>query len=367
MNRPENKRLISSIADGMYDWVRVLDLDDNVIFVNKAMSEALSGKTIGPKCYQAIGRDKPCDNCTTRSVIADGVPHLKEEQIGEKSFSVMCSPVKDAEGKIIAVIEVLRDITYIKKMTEKILEQNRLLRSEMDLARKIQTGLLPQEFDDGRIRFSYIYKPSSIMGGDFLGFYKPDASHMAVFIADVQGHGVPASLLTVFLHATLDKTELSPAKALTMLYEKYNNSGLDPDIYITVLLSIIDLKTLEIKYSNAGHSVSPIVFGNDRFEMLRAPGIPISNWLEKPEYYDRSFNLKSGDKIIYLTDGLLEHRNSEDLQYGEARLVDLLQKNSGNGSDILNTISESLESFSGFDNSESLSDDLTVALLEIKA
>ena len=359
--------LIRSIVDGMYDWVRVLDLEDNVVFMNKAMSIALQNQAIGKKCYQAFGRNEPCQHCTTRAVIADGVPHMKEEQIGDKSYSVMCSPIRDEQGQIKAVIEVLRDISHIKQMTSKIVEQNRLLRSELDLARKIQSGLLPEKYDDARIRFSYIYKPSHTVGGDFLGFYKPDASHAAVFIADVQGHGVPASLLTVFLHSALDRTELSPEKALTSLYEKYNTSGLDPHIYITVILTILDLETLELKYSNAGHSASPIVFGNGRFEMLRSPGIPISNWLEKPEYYDRSYNLKAGEKILYLTDGLLERRNLENFQYGEARLADLLQKSSGNGSDILNTISESLESFSGFENSEVPSDDLTVALLEIKS
>ena len=91
----------------MYDWVRVLDWEDHVLFMNQSMAEAVGKNAIGMKCYEAIGRDKPCENCTTRRTVFGGHSSAKEENINGRIYSVMSSPVRDKEGSIIAVVEVL--------------------------------------------------------------------------------------------------------------------------------------------------------------------------------------------------------------------------------------------------------------------
>jgi len=67
------------------------------------------------KCYEAIGKSEPCENCTSRKAVFEGTIQAKEEIIGDRIFSVKSSPIRDENGQITAVVEVLRDITEMKK------------------------------------------------------------------------------------------------------------------------------------------------------------------------------------------------------------------------------------------------------------
>ncbi len=360
--------MIEHIINGMYDWVRVIDTDDKLIYVNKAMSESLDHALIGQKCYTAIGRDTPCENCVSRSAVFNGTPQLKEEIIQGRIYSVMSSPIKDNEGNIVAVVEVLRDITEMKNLQKEILNQNRKLQSELNLARKLQCSLLPKELPGDRIAFSYIYKPCETLGGDFLDIFKIDDDHIGVYIADVSGHGVAASMLTVFLRSSINKKLLSPATALKKLYKEFNTDYSDQDFYITVFYAIIDLKSNTLVYSNAGHNVSPILFNqkSKRFDLLRVPGIPISNWVEEPVYLDSEISLEHSDRLFLYTDGIVELKNSNNEQYGEDRLVSVLLGENISPDVILNQIIESASSFAGIKNYNEISDDITMALIELK-
>jgi sigma-B regulation protein RsbU (phosphoserine phosphatase) len=164
----------------MIDWVRVLDLDDNVIFINEAMLKGIKGGRVGMKCYEALGHEKHCRRCTSRETMKDGRHHHKEELIGDRSFSVMSSPIKNETGELIGTIEVFRDVTDLKRMIDEIAQQNRELNRDLDMAHKIHNSLLPSEFENSKIKFSYIYKPSHKIGGDFLDCFMPDSRHVAI-------------------------------------------------------------------------------------------------------------------------------------------------------------------------------------------
>ncbi len=361
-----NRHFVEDILDGMLDWVRVIDRDNNVIYMNKAMSEGLGKPEIGLKCYQILGRSEPCTNCISREAVFDDKSHEKEESIGDRIFSVMSSPLKNEAGEIIAVVEVLRDTTQVKQLQKQLVRQNMKLNDELKLAKKLQCSLLPKKLPEDKINFSFIYKPCEDLGGDFLDIFKIDERHIGIYIADVSGHGVPASMLTVFLRSSLNKKLLSPAKALQELYQEFNTSSLDENLYITIFYAVIDLQDMTMKFSNAGHNVCPIIFNSDRFELLRLPGIPISNWLEKPEYRDGDAKLYKGDKVFFYTDGIIEMRNRANEQFGEERILDLLLNGKLDTVSTLNAIVDVACSFAGIGDIEGIPDDITIALLEIK-
>ncbi|HOA55566.1 MAG TPA: SpoIIE family protein phosphatase [Clostridiales bacterium] len=361
-----NRPFIEDILNGMYDWVRVIDRDHNVIYMNRAMSEGLGVHHLGKKCYEVLGRSEPCLNCTSRKSVFDGESQEKEEYIGDRSFSVMSSPLRNSAGEVIAAVEVLRETTQLKKLYHEMQDQNHKLKSEVEMARKLQTSLLPDPPDDPRLDFSMVYMPCESLGGDFVDIFYIDDSRLGVYIADVSGHGAQASLLTVFLRSTINKKLLSPAKALEELYYEFNQSKLDREMYISIFYSIIDLDAKTMLYSNAGLNVIPAVYGRHRFELLRLPGIPISNWLEKPEYKEGTINLSSGDRFFMYTDGILEIRNEANEQFGEDRLLEILLKSSSTPEQILRDIKESAFKFAGARSLERLQDDVTMALLELK-
>lgn len=342
-------------------------MNDNVIYMNKAMADAVGHDSLSKKCYEALGRSEPCENCTTRKVVFSGISFEKEEFFNNRYFSVMSSPLRNKEGKIVAVVEVLRETTQIKKLYREMEEQNRNLKIEIELAKKLQASLLPSPPSDPRLDFSLLFIPCKELGGDFIDTFYIDDSHLGLYLADVSGHGVPASLLTVFMRTALNKKLLSPAKALEELYYEFSRSNLDGDMYISVFYAIINLDKKTMVYSNAGLNVVPVLYNKNKFELLRLPGIPISNWMEKPGYVDGSAVLGSGDKLYIYSDGILELRNKQNEQYGEERLLEiLLQNHSNNPKQILQKIKISAFEFAEVKSVNDLRDDVTMALLEIK-
>ncbi len=363
-----NKRFIEDIIDGMFDWVRVIDKDDNVIYMNKAMSVNAKSVKVGSKCYHVIGRDTPCENCISRKAVFFGQPHEKEECIGDKIFSVMSSPVKNEQGKTVAVVEVLRDATQMKQLQQEILRQNIKLQEDLNMARRLQCSMLPKYFPKDKVDFSFLYNPCEALGGDFLDIFKIDENHLGLYVADVSGHGVPASMLTIFLRSTLNKRLISPSEALNDLFFEFNKSDMGEDLYITVFYAILNTEEKTMLYANAGHNVSPVIFNTERntFEILRQPGVPISRWVEAPEYEDGHAGLNTGDRLFFSTDGIIEMRNPRKEQFGEDRLFDLLLSSKKDPSGTLNTIIDEACEFAGIKDLKTIIDDITIALLEIK-
>lgn len=357
---------IEDIVNGMLDWVRVIDKDDNVLYMNRAMTEGLGRNADAKKCFEALGRNKPCENCTSRKAAFNGAPYEKEEHVNGRCFSVMSSPLRNKNGEIVAVVEVLRDTTHIRKLYRDMEEQNKILKQEIEMARKLQASLLPSPPADPRLDFSLIFIPCETLGGDFIDAFYVDDSHLGVYLADVSGHGVPASLLTIFLRSTLNKKLLSPAKALEELYHEFTHSKLDQEMYITIFYAIIDLENKSMKYSNAGLNVVPVVYSDTRFELLRLPGIPISNWMKNPGYKEGNLDLYPGDKLFLYSDGILELRNKQNEQYGEDRLLEILLNSHSKPKQLLLQIKQSAFSFANIKTANDLKDDVSMALLAIK-
>lgn len=319
---------IEGILDGMQDWVRVIDLESNIIYANKAMRKAFGCEMIGKKCFEAVGKLVPCENCISkRAADLDKLVH-KEEEIRGDIYSVMSSPLKNNDGIIVAVIEVFRNITKAKIMEKQITLQNKKFTQDLQIARTMQYSLLPKEVDNRNIRFDYIYMPCETIGGDFFDIYEINGDNIGVYMADVSGHGVPASMLTMFLRQTIKKDCLSPAMVLKDLYKKFNEAGFNQDFYITMFYAVINIRENEIRYANAGHNASPLLFnGCDKLMHLNAVGIPISDWIDTVQYEEHTAPLKAGDKILFCTDGVTEMSDLSGEMYGESRLEEFILKN----------------------------------------
>ncbi len=357
---------IEDIIDGMQDWVRVIGKDGTVLFVNKPMRDSLGYNAIGRKCFEVLGRSSPCPNCIS-SLQGKNLPNRKEETINGRVFSVTSSPLKSFKlNNVEAVIEVLHDITELKVLSKELEKQNEQLKEDLSMAKKLQCSLLPKQQTIGdKISFSYIYKPCEMIGGDFLDIFEIDEDHVGIYIADVSGHGVAASMLTMFLRAAIDKSSLSPSQALDELYIEFNKNGFEDELYISVFYGIINISDYSISYSNAGLNVSPILFSGNEYKLLRATGIPISNWVDKPEYTEVTQKLKANDRLLFYTDGIIEIKNKSNEQFGEDRIVEHFLSKNLKPSSIISKLVDKALSFS-CSSMRDIMDDITVALLEMK-
>jgi len=137
-----------TIMDALEDGVTTIDCNYNILFHNRYLKEKFGTRV---KCYQTYeGKEEVCENCPVKMTIADGKPHTSLRRIfalnGEELFfENTATPIKDENGKIIACLELARDITERKRSENKIktlLEEKEILLKEVHHRTKNHLSLL---------------------------------------------------------------------------------------------------------------------------------------------------------------------------------------------------------------------------------
>ncbi len=317
------------IVDGMIDWVRVVDKDNMVLYANKKMKEDL-GDITGKLCYDVFCTGKKCDYCISKTTISDGKILHKESVINNRTYMVISSPIKDKFNDTVCSVEVFRDITKEKELTKKISEKNKKMIEDINFARNMQIRMLPPKGMYNGLKLDYLYESSEQLSGDFFDVFKIDEENTGIYICDVVGHGVTASLLTVFVRQslrTIAKGNMELNKIMKELHKTFLSLNLDYDKYFSVFLGIYNKSTHEFKYINAGHNSEPILLKNDsEIILLDSKGYPIANIFDNVKYEVKSINLEIGDKLLLYTDGITEATNDDGNQYGINRLIDIIKK-----------------------------------------
>lgn len=335
-----------SIVDGMIDWVRVVDKKNTVFYANKKMREDLGESIIGDKCYKTFCRDGKCDYCISNETLISGAVLKKETKIKDKTYMVISSPMIDENGEIIGSVEVFRDITHEKELAKKISEKNKKMSEDIDFARNMQKRMLPPKGMYNGVNIDYLYESSEFLSGDFFDVFKIDANNVGIYICDVVGHGVTASLLTVFVRQslrTIAKGNSNAHKIIEELHKTFLALNLDYDKYFSIFFGIYNRETHDFKYINAGHNSVPILLKKHSSDviMLEAKGYPICNIFDNVEYDVNSIKLYEGDKLFFYTDGITESKNEYGKEFGTERLIEAI-KNSDN---ILKQLKVSLEKY----------------------
>ncbi|HOK49214.1 MAG TPA: PAS domain-containing protein [Sedimentibacter sp.] len=135
-----------SIADGMIDWVRVVDKNNVVLYVNKKMQEDLKEDIVGKKCFDVLCRDKRCDFCISSITMESGNIMRKQQKFRDKTYMIISSPLYGKDGEIEGSVEVFRDITKEVLLAEEINERNRKMSEEIKLQKTCKNAcFLPRE------------------------------------------------------------------------------------------------------------------------------------------------------------------------------------------------------------------------------
>ena len=349
------------VLEGMADWVRVVDRDGTIIYANKTMKESLGQNLIGMKCYQVNGRDKPCKFCITDRSIETGETVQKEEKINGKYFSVKSSPVTNSEGQIFAAVEVFRDVTRERKLELELIEKNKKMRKDLLFAKKIQEKILPSNESLENIKIDYLYKPSEMLSGDMFDVFIIDEENIGIYISDVAGHGVSASMMTMFIRQTMRSIKddiLNPSVAISELHRRFCSLNLEVDKYFTIFYGIFNKKNYTFSYANAGHNCIPIKYNEQGMEFLKVKGYPVSPLFDEVFYEEKVIQLKKGDNILFYTDGITESKDKTGKQFGEEGVIEAIKNNNNN---ILNEIDENVIKYSWGEQE----DDFALVLMEI--
>ena len=223
---------------------------------------------------------------------------------------------------------LLSILMLIKRLSAEKREMARI-GAELGVATKIQSDMLPKDFPDRNDFGLYAtMTPAKEVGGDFYDFFFTDKDHIALVMADVAGKGVPAALFMVVAKVVIRNQVMAggtPAKILAKVNNilcKNNNSGL----FVTVWLGILDIKTGEIQYSNAGHEYPIIGRAGSGFSVLESDNGPPLAAMENMDFDNVTVTLGKGDSIFLYTDGVPEAKSSQGERFGMEALISALDE-----------------------------------------
>ena len=354
-------RLSYDILDGMIDWVRVIGIDGSILYANKTIKDDLGKDIVGNKCYSVLGRNIHCKKCITEMTMKTGKVSEKEEIVGDRIFSVKSSPVRDENGKIYAAVEVFRDVTRERKLEKQLIKKNKKMSNDLDFARTLQEKILPAKGNYITMNIDYLYRPSEMLSGDMFDVFDIDENHVGVYISDVVGHGVTASMMTMFIRQTMravSRRTLSPSETLSRLHKKFLALSLEDDKYFTIFYGIIDNRDNTFRYVNGGHNSIPILVKDEDIELLESKGYPICTIFDKIEYHENVVKLSKGDKVLFYTDGIIEAKNRKSEEFGIDRLIDIIKNEKNN---LIKRIEKEIDKFSY----ESQVDDIAIIEIEL--
>jgi sigma-B regulation protein RsbU (phosphoserine phosphatase) len=222
------------------------------------------------------------------------------------------------------------------------------LESYISEARKIQMGLLPQDFPKF---YDYnIYgrsQPAELVGGDVFVVVPISDSILGLAIADASGHGLPAALqvrdVVIAMRMGIEK-DLKIVRTMQKLNSVLSHIGKSHE-FITLFYAELE-DNGNIFYCNAGHN-PPLFFANNEIHELSRGGLILGIYPNAK--YERGFAyFDPGNVLVMYTDGVIEATNSVGEEFGTERIINIVEQNRKESSEaICEKIFESLKQFTG--------------------
>jgi len=249
---------------------------------------------------------------------------LEEVQNKTRGFEAGANDYLTKPFEMLEVKSRVRSLLKAKAYSDAVKEQ---IASELRVAREIQMGMLPHNFAGMEqvygVEFGAVLEPAREVGGDLYGVCAAARERLVVFLGDVSGKGIPASMFMVraiSLARLLAREIAEPERILARLNDELaadNPSGM----FVTFLCAVFDPGSGRLTLANAGHC-RPV---------LLCPGEP-PRWAVQHlgtalgfesglEFQRTELSLRPGDALAFYTDGVSEAFNPQDECYGNERLL----------------------------------------------
>ncbi|MEI8243577.1 MAG: fused response regulator/phosphatase [bacterium] len=279
-------------------------------------------------------------------------------------------------------IELVARIRHHSKGYINLLERNEayraLLASQKALAAELAEAaayvqsLLPAPLDQGPVRTSWQFIPSTSLGGDAFGYHWLDPDHFCMFLLDVCGHGVGAALLSisamnVLRSQTLPNTDFAePGAMLTVLneafqMEKHNN------MYFTIWYGVYSRSTQTLRYACAGHPPALLIHtdasGRTLVDELGAPGMVLGG-MPGTSYRTEKRAVPPGSTLFLTSDGAYEITRPDGSLWTFSEFSQLIGAATAAGRPEIEELSKTVH---GMHGAGPLEDDFSVVKLQFPA
>ncbi len=315
-----------SVLDKIPTAVIVVDKKLRVRFTNSALCNYLGTQARKGEMRDLIscderdgvcGEGEHCRECALRLLF------LSAEDNKGSAFRSIVLNGKDDGKRVTCRFRVAPMGKYLIAMMEGAQEAE--ITRELYHAQTIQQKLLPPPHNWDGIPYSYMYIPFRTIGGDLPDVYQLEGNTMG-FLADVSGKGISAGMLSAFVKAGWNKTDLSPSNALKGLNSKFQELNLDESNYVTAAAIGIDKVKRQIRYSLAGHNAPMLLKSGSSIDEIEVNAPPVSNWVPDYGYEDHFISYRRGDILVMMTDGVIESRNPKGEMFSLERVEELLRK-----------------------------------------
>jgi sigma-B regulation protein RsbU (phosphoserine phosphatase) len=234
----------------------------------------------------------------------------------------------------------------------------------MHEARLIQSSLIPSEpFRDNSVEIAFRFTPFFEAGGDFVDFFRLPNGLIGLYLGDVVGKGLPATMYGALVMGTLrgiHKSDTDTATVLSLLNHRLMQRPL-PGRFCSTLYAVFDPSTRSLSFSNAGLPF-PLHTTATQCQPLAQGGLP-SGLLAAASYDQHIVQLSAGDSVLFATDGLHESLNPAGIEFGSSCIIEIWgQCHTKSPAESLNHVFEGLRTFA---NGTAPHDDITAVVLKV--
>ena len=290
------------------------------------------------------------------------------------------------KARVRAQIKLKRAVERIRRLERDLAERNRALeatnqRMQADLAAaaRIQEAMLPTSVPDRpQAQFAWMFKPCAELAGDALNVFALDENHIAMYVLDVVGHGVAASLLSMAVSRVLTPARnsflvrltaeppgyrlLPPGEVAAHLNRRFPFDS-TTEQFFSLLYGVLDVRTREWRFVCAGHP-GPIHVARDGASRLLVAHERLPIGIGDRSYPEHAMQLEPGDRLFIYSDGISEAMNPEHEPFGSKRMIDSLARSrEATLEDSIAALWSDIERWCG---SSTRQDDASVVALEIR-
>ncbi|MBN1758834.1 MAG: serine/threonine-protein phosphatase [Chitinispirillaceae bacterium] len=255
----------------------------------------------------------------------------------------------------------------LKLINNELQVANARINRDLDHARTIQQGLLPQDLEDTpEVKIGTYYLSADAVGGDYYDVFNIEPGIYGLVVADVSGHGVASALIMSMgkiLLKTFSRNEHSPQKTLERINQTFL-SEIKTDHFVTFFYAILDTNNHLLRFTSAGHC--PIILldrSTGAGNLIKADGLFLGVFPDMM-LHESEISYKPGTiRMVLYTDGLIEAKKPNDEMYGFERLRSISEKTLDK--DVKTTVYEILKDQKIFcAENTSPEDDITLLVID---
>ena len=251
------------------------------------------------------------------------------------------------------------------RLYEQIGKQEQRLERDLTLARELQGRLLPQSSPKlAHLDVAAKFVPARTIGGDLYDFIPYSMSRLGIVVGDVSGKGAPAAIYAALVSGILRShapIEPAPREMLAAVNLSLAERRIEAQ-FVSIIYAVWDDQHRTLTVSNSGLP-RPIYVSGGKNETLEATGLPLGLF-DEAEYDELEFRMKTGEMVVFFSDGILDARNGKGELFGRGRVEQVINECGGKSASCV--VDSLFKAVAEHSTGQETFDDQTVVAIKVR-